>query len=126
MLMLHHAVSRTVDAAVVCETLVACGSEIEVTDAACLTPLMWAVLDNRPDIVRLLLALNADTTKTNWNVSLSDNAEILQLLSEHSKKTVTSIAATCRCDCLILFRHWNVNKRAWKRSLELDPNSVFA
>ena len=92
--MLHSVVLRRQDAAAVCETLVACGSEIEVTDAACLTPLMWAVQAERSDIVRLLLALNADTTKTDylgWNVSQTNNAEILQLLLEHSKKTVSKV-----------------------------------
>ena len=93
--MLHHAVSRVNDAAVVCETLVACGSEIDATYIYGDTPLMWAVQKRRADVVRLFLALNADTTKTDdngWDVSQTDNAQILRLLSKHSKKTVSPIS----------------------------------
>ena len=91
--MLHNAVSRF--NAVFCETLLACGSDIDALNGYGNSPLMRAVREYRPDIIRLLLALNADTSKTNnrgWNVSQSDNAEILQLLSKHSKKTVSFIS----------------------------------
>ena len=89
---LHRAAVHIDDAAAVCETLLACGSDIDATNDVGDAPLMWAVRRYRSDIVRLLLALNADTTKTNvhgWNVSQTVNAVILQLLSEHSKKTVS-------------------------------------
>ena len=82
-------------AAVVCETLVACGSDIDATDADGDTVLMFAVLREAINVVRLLLALNADTTKTDadgWDVSQTDDAEILQLLLEHSKKTVSFVS----------------------------------
>ena len=100
----------------VCETLVACGSDIDATDSYGDTPLIWAVCQNQFDIARSLLALNADTTKTNnrgWNVSQTDEAEMLQLLAEHSKKTVSSIALQpADVTVSILFSRWNVNKRA--------------
>ena len=115
--MLHYAASRIDDAVVVCETLVACGSEIEVTDGDGLTPLMWDVREDLSDIVRSLLALNADTAKTNnqgWKVSQTHNAEILQLLSEHPKKTVSLIALQTKGHSFFRFRLWNVNRRAWK------------
>ena len=120
---LHVAVTRVADAVVVCETLLARGSDIDATDRNGYTPLMLAVRSETKttDVVRLLLALNADTTKTNnrgWNVSQTRHAKRLQLLSEHSKKTVSLIAL--RHFCLMLFRRQNVNKRAWKRWLEFD------
>ena len=127
---LHRAFYHVSGAVAVCETLVACGSAIDATDGHGDTPLMVAVQEDRSDMVRLLLTLNADTSKTNnrgWNVSQSDSAEILQLLSEHSKKTVISIAPpNADVTISILFRLWNVNKLAWKHSLEFDPKSVFA
>ena len=114
----------------VCETLVACGSDIDATNDVGDTPLMRAVRDNELGVVRSLLALNADTTTTDvdgWNVSQTDNAEILQLLSEHSKKTVSLIPLPAAdVTVLILFRLWNVNKLAQKHWLEFDLNSVFA
>ena len=80
---------------------------------------MSAVQRETIDVVRLFLALNADTTKTaadGWQVSQTDNAEILQLLSEHSKKTVIFIALSpVDVTVSILFRLWNVNKHAQKR-----------
>ena len=91
--MLHLAVHRP-QAAAICETLVACGSDIDALNEYGNSPLMRAVREYRPDIIRLLLALNADTTKTSnhgWNVSQTTNADILQLLSEHSKKTVSLV-----------------------------------
>ena len=118
--MLRLAVNRPQVAAVVCETLVACGSEIDATDYHDRTPLMSAVdCRNQSDIVRSLLALNADTTITDnrgWDVSHTENAEILQLLSEHSKKTVSLVACCLPTDVTvsILFRLWNANKHAWK------------
>ena len=120
--MLRRAMGRSHDAVVVCETLVACGSDIDATDLRGGTPFVLAVRNRRSDVVRLFLALNADTTKTNnqgRNVSQSDNAEILQLLSEHSKKTVRLIALpNADVTVSILFRLWNVNKLAWKHWLE--------
>ena len=92
---MYRSVLRVVDAPVVCETLVACGSELDAVNVSGDTPLIWAVDIANTDVVRLFLALNADTTKTNsrdWIVSQSDNAETLQRLSEHSKKTVSFIA----------------------------------
>ena len=89
---LHNAVSRLV---VVCEAMVACGSDIDATNVVGDTPLMWAVLQEKINVVSLFLALKADTTTTGsrgWNVSRTRNAEILQLLVEHSKKTVSFIA----------------------------------
>ena len=104
--------------AAVCETFAACGSDIDATDTDGDTPLMWAVRRETIDIVRLFLALNADATKTNnhgWNVSQTRNAEILQLLSEHSKKTVILIALpNADVTVSLLCRLWNVNNRARK------------
>ena len=118
------------DAAAVCETLVAYGSDIDATDADGETPLMGAVLQEAIDVVRFLLALNADTTKTNkrgWDVSNADDAEIRQLLSEHSKKTV-SLVVLLPADVTvsILVRLRNVSRLAQKHWLEFDLNSVFA
>ena len=98
---LHLAVGGIHGAVVVCETLLACGSAIDATDTDGDNPLMWAVQRNRSDIVRLLLALNAATTKTDyrvWGVSQPTNAEILQLLSEHSKKTVSVIFSSLQTE----------------------------
>lgn len=56
------------------------------------TALMIAVEKQRIDVVRLLLSLNADTTKTNltgetaFKLAMSD--EMKQLFLHHEKKTV--------------------------------------
>ena len=91
---LYCAVNRS-DAAPICETLVAFGSDVDAANRYGQTPLIWAARIVATDVVRLFLALNADTTKTlanGWNVEVTENADILQLLLEHSKKTVSPIA----------------------------------
>ena len=127
--MLHRAVVHIHEAAAVCETLVACGSDVDATNADGDTPLMWAVLHEKINVVRLFLGLNADTTRTNnqgWNVSQTTDAETLQLLSEHSKKTVIFIAlSNADVTVSILFRLWNVNNRARKHWAEFALNSVL-
>ena len=75
------------------------GADVEVVDNVNRrTPLMEAVWYNKVDAVRLLLDLNADTTKNtpngfdvpSWNVSQTNNEEIRELLLKHSKKSVSN------------------------------------
>ena len=65
---------------------------MEATDDNGQTALTMAVRRVRFETVRLLLDLNADMTKSDlrgWNVSQTRNAEMRQLLLEHSKKSVS-------------------------------------
>lgn len=67
------------------------GAELETLDGDGDSALMMAVQFERVEAGRLLLDLNADTTKSNrdgWNVSQTFDNEINQLLLEHSKKSV--------------------------------------
>ena len=52
-----HRMSYRCEAVVICETLIAYGSEIEVADGGGLTPLMLGVFRETIDVVRVLLAL---------------------------------------------------------------------
>lgn len=73
------------------ETICAFGADVDIACDRNQTPFTIAVERNRVDCVRLLLALNADTTKaTLWgqSASLTNNTTIKQLVLEHSRKSV--------------------------------------
>lgn len=76
------------------ETLIAFGADIYVIGAQTLqTVLMFAVQRAHVDAVRLLLSLNADTTKTNVEGKTAlqyagEVNEIKQLFAEHELKLV--------------------------------------
>ncbi len=73
------------------ELLIAFDAGLESVDSDGDSPLMRAVSDGCLDAVRLLLELNADTTKSDWigwTVSQAKNEEIKQLLLEHLQKSV--------------------------------------
>lgn len=78
----------------VVETLIAFDADIEAVNERLETALMLTVVYGRDDSVKLLLALNADTTKTDCDgKTISQCAqrrdEIQQLFLDHEKKLVS-------------------------------------
>lgn len=74
------------------EILYLFGANLEVVDIGGFTPLMLAVWNCNVESARLLLSLNADTTKTDLNnrtVSQTNDKDIKQLLLKHLKKSVS-------------------------------------
>ncbi len=73
------------------EILILCGTQIEAVDEYRYTCLMHAVQRHQWPLVKLLLDLNADTTKISkdgWDVSQTKSGEITQFLNNHAEKSV--------------------------------------
>ncbi len=128
--LLHVAAGRDDDAKAI-ELLVAFDADLECVSSSGYTPLLGTARGN-VNAVRLLLELNADTTKRSrdgWTVSQTDNEEIKRLLLEHSKKSVRNwISILFRSwfnVCVSLCRNQNENKLASKHSVEFATLSAF-
>ncbi len=76
------------------ETFVVFGADIDAVDVRQATALCRAVRNQRIEAVRLLLSLNADTTKVDRRgrtaLQIAETDEIKQIFLEHDKLTVTT------------------------------------
>lgn len=82
----------------VVESLCAFGCDAAQRNEFKQTPFHFAVREKRRCVVRLLLNLQAETTRSDkfgWNVGRSDSAEIRSLMDRFSEKSVSWFLFFC-------------------------------